>query len=217
MTNLSLTVNFASLAALTAFVTKMGADVQGATITHNQELTADETPAAATPAPVAGGKGGKKNKKDKETASAEIPAIPTPAVQTNPTGTPFPGAPLNFAPGAPAAQPAPQPAPQPVAVTPASAPSVAPMVATQAPAPAPVSAERQQYNQACAELIGTMEKLGPNYEKSAQELLNWCFAQVQAQVPKVSLLTDQQVTAFYQHLHGGVTQLVEHYNANAPK
>lgn len=201
-----LTVSFETIAALTTFVNKMGADVQGGTISHDQMIAAEKAPS-------------KKSSKAKKVAEVEeevvIPA--TPANVTQAPATPFPSAaPVNFAPGATNFAAPAQPVAQPVApTTPAvaqPAPSAPAMAMPQAPIAAPVvetvSPDRQKWNDACVALVNHLQTHGGakglGEEQLAQVIAN---SFVEAGLPaqsKISKITDAQVQAFYPVLYKNV-------------
>lgn len=211
-----LSIEFASIAALSAFVTKMGGDVMGGTVTHDQPLDAGTVGVGAevlTPAQKAA-----KTKAEKKAAAQTTPVNSAPQTQSAPL--PFPG---GFGPGA-APQPAPQLANPAPAVGPASAPSVAPMAQTQvaapAPAPAPqpapvaqvqVSPERQQYNNNCAQLITYLEQGGAARGYTQEQLggvISNAFAEAGLTGIRITEMSDAQMTHFYPILHKHVLHAV---------
>ena len=206
-----LSVEFATLAALTAFVTKMGDDVVTGTITHSQPVVEGADPAPAKPA--SRSRGGKAKTQEAATTAPNVPASTTPAA-------PFPG---GFAPGG-AAQPAPQLVPQPAAAAPASQPVVATVaqapVAAPAPAPQPapvaqpvqVSAERQALNNNFAQLLQYLEQGGTARGYTPEQLggvISGSLSQAgSAPGTKITEMNDAQANALYPILYNNVLAAV---------
>lgn len=222
-----LTIAFATLAELSAFVTRMGGSVQGGTIEHSQTIEGDTTaatPTAKTPAQKAA------ETRAAKKAAAEAEAAKTAAPDTigaNVGATPF-AAPTNFAPGmeqpaqpvhhAPAAAinagPVHAPMAPAQATTPAPAPAPAPVVPaaqpmnTVAPAqPAPVSPQRQQWNDACVALVNQLGSLGLPDAQLAKTMQD-SFAEAGCPAgSRIGSITDQQITQFYPILNRNVNAL----------
>lgn len=198
-----LSVEFKDIAALTAFVTKMGSEVQGGTITHAQPIESSEAPKTKS----------KKTKAETQAAAVEV-AAPT---------SPFPG---GFNPGG-SAQPAPQLANPAPTVGLASAPSVAPVAEAQvaaaptiaaapvapiAQATAVISEERKKFNEACAQLISYLEQGGTAKGYTPEQLGGVISGSMLeagiAQGTKISAMSDAQVQAFYPVLYKNVLAAV---------
>lgn len=201
-----LSIAFATIAELTTFVHKMGADVVGGTITHDQEITPE---GAGAPGAAPKKKGG-----GKKTTTVEVP----PAAPAFPAGAPASGTPFgSFAPGAPAAPAAPQPLHIVPPAPAAAAPIVAPMAPPQAPvAPAaPVapeaSPERKQWNDACANLVVHLQTHGPAKGYTEQQLGQvMAAAYAEAGIPlgtRIPFLSDVQIQALYPILHKHVSSV----------
>lgn len=222
-----LSITFASLAELSAFVTKMGASVQRGTIEHSQTIEGEATPApATTAAPVktpaqkaAETRAAKAAAKAAETASAPD------TIGAHAAG-PFPGAPTNFAPGMAAPtgsvhQPAPA-APQsaPVNAHVAQAPVAAQVVPAAQPMPAmaqpaPVTPERKQWNDACIALVNQLGSFGLP-DTQLDTIMHNSFAQ--AGCPAGSTirgLSDQQITQFYPVLQANVNAVAAQKSAQS--
>lgn len=206
-----LSIDFHDLAALSAFVSKMGSDVMTGTVTHTQPMASAEA-APATPAP------SRSRAKKKAEDDVVIPAAPaqTPGVNVPVSGTPFPAdsvGPASFTPGNFAAPAAAQPVHQPAPIA-QPAPISAPMAAPQAPV-VEISPQRKQYNEECAKLIAVLEQLGPNFQGASAQAIQHAFQQVNGVGARVSTLSDAQIVPFYQTLHHNVTTLVNQANAQA--
>lgn len=214
-----LSIQFATLVELTAFVNKMGGDVMGGTITHDQTIAADTTPAPAAQTPAQKAAATKAAKK--AAAAQEAPAAPTAPV------LPFPGGhagPTSFAPGHTPAQPAAPAVPQ----APATSVNAGPVHAPMAPAPsapampaapaapiAPVvevSPERKQWNDACLGLVNHLQTHGPSKNLSEQQMaqvLANAFAKAGCPMgSRISTISDQQIQAFYPVLHAEISAVL---------
>jgi hypothetical protein len=205
-----LSIQFTTLAALSAFVTKMGEDVMTGTISHDQPVL-DGGGFAPESAPAKAPASRSRSKKTTEAAPSapNVPASTTPAA-------PFPG---GFTPGG-----APSAAPQLVhsapAVGPASQPVVAPVAQAPvaAPAPAPVaqpvqvSPERQALNNNFAQLLQYLEQGGVARGYTPEQLggvISGSLQQAGIQPgTKITEMNDAQANALYPVLYANVLAAV---------
>ncbi len=192
-----LSVTFETIAALTAFVIKMGDDVVSGTVTHDQPISAGE-PVKAPAKP-------RSRAKPLEVATDNV-APNTPA-STATTGSPFPG---GFNPGNTGAPTIAQPVHNAPAAALHTAPVAAPLAQAPIAAPVAVSPERAKYNDGCAQLIKYLEdggtKLGYNAQQLGGVIQN---SMIEAGVSgKITELADAQITAFYPILYKNVLAAV---------
>lgn len=206
-----LSITFTTLAALTAFVTKMGDDVIDGTVTHDQPLADGGTPATPAAKPASSrSRGGKAKTTEAAPAAPNVPASTAPAA-------PFPG---GFTPGGAAQAPA-QSVPQSPAAAPASAPVVAPVAQAPVAAPAPaapvaqpvqVSPERQALNNNFAQLLQYLEQGGTARGYTPEQLgqvISGSLAQAQiAPGTKITEMNDAQANALYPILYNNVLAAV---------
>lgn len=197
-----LTIAFDTIAHLSAFVSKMGSDVQEAVIEHSQPLNSATT--AAAPA-------AKKRTSSKATTPA-APAAPNVPTQEAPAA-PFPG---GFAPGN-TGTPAPaQPLHNVAPAASASAPVVAPMAqapaAPAAPAaPVPVSEERKKFNDGCAQLITYLQQAGTQRGYTPEQMGGVISAAMQEAGVlgrKITEISDAEIHVLYPILYKHVMAAV---------
>lgn len=193
-----LSVEFKTFAELSSFVVKMGSDVSTAKVeaasapTFAQpEVINSTTAAELTPAQKAA-----QTRAAKKAQASEAPAA-IPATMAGPGHASFPNVPGIQQPAPMASAPVMQaPAPQPVAVP-------------------EVSAQRKQYNDACVALIEQMKGAGiPDSDLSTPVLM----ACQQVGIPagtRITLMTDEQIVAFYPVFSSIVSQALASRQAPA--
>jgi hypothetical protein len=193
---LKLSITFASLIELQAFVSKMGDSVLPGEIQVNEPITAPKEKAT-------------RSRGKKDTAGETAPAIPS--TPTTPI-IPFP-APTNLMPGnTPVVAPA-QPAhPQ---NAPIIQPPVAPASAPVAPVAPVKSTEHQQYENAVIELVQTIGKV-PNLTSQHMDIImSRAFAKTGIQGTKITEMSIDQIKAFYPIFHADVSAVCNgSYNYN---
>lgn len=210
-----LSIQFATIAHLSAFVTKMGSDVLHGEIEHTQPINdgasvhqVSAAPTVASSETLTPQQKAAATRAAKKAAAQEAPATP---VQPQQAASPFPG---GFTPGG-----APQPAPQLVHNAPAAAPASAPVVAPVAQAPvaapvaaAPLSAERKAANDNCAQLIKYLEQGGTARGYTPEQLgqvISNSMAEAGIQPgTRILEMSDIQIQTFYPILYKNVLAAV---------
>lgn len=209
----TLSIQFATIDALTAFVKKVGGPIDGK-ISHETPISTQppmqaapvlvtvpapnyvhptQAPAEAPLTPAQKAAATKAAKKAAEAAQAPVSApLPFPGQHTPPT---------NFAPGPATMAAAPQPVNQPY-VAPVQQP------APVAPAPVAVSPERKQYNDACVALVNQLGATGIPEAQLAQTLSNTFTEAGCGMGSRISTISDAQIQVFYPILHRNVSQVI---------